>query len=59
MDKIEKFIKGAYGELKLVKWPSRQEIIRLTSYVIGASVLVGVLVAAVDFLLKGVLEMII
>lgn len=45
------FFQGAYYEFKLVSWPTKQQTIRLTAYVIGASLLVGFLVSLIDYLL--------
>ncbi len=45
-----KFIKGAYDEFQLIQWPSKDETIHLTAYVIGASFSVGLLVLGFDFL---------
>lgn len=44
-----KFIRESYSEFKRVQWPTKRETITLTAYVIGGSLLVGVLVTAMDF----------
>ncbi len=49
MTKIANFLKESYAELKKVRWPTRGEAIRLTGYVIGVSLVVGVYVAALDY----------
>jgi preprotein translocase SecE subunit len=43
------YLKDTIAELKLVRWPTQQETVRLTAIVIGISVLVGVYVGALDF----------
>ena len=37
-------------ELKKVVWPTKQQVIKLTLIVIGASVLTGVLIGTLDYL---------
>lgn len=49
------FFKESYYEIKRVQWPSKRETIRLTVYVIGASLGVGLFVSGFDFLFKEVL----
>lgn len=49
------FFKEVREELQKVVWPSREEVIRLTGVVILVSLLVGVFLGGVDFILtKGV-----
>lgn len=59
MQKLTDTIKGAYGELQKVEWPSTKDTIRLTLYVIGASLGVGILVLLSDQLFKGMLSLLI
>lgn len=54
-----KFIKEAYEELKLVKWPTRNEALRLTGIVIGLSIFVSLFVASADFVYTRLLELVI
>ncbi len=42
------FLKEAYAELKRVRWPTRQETVRLTTIVIVASVAIGAYVGVLD-----------
>lgn len=53
MDKVKNFIIQSYNELKKVQWPTKEEAIRLTVYVIGVSLGVGLFVAIADYLFKG------
>jgi len=50
--KVINFVKDSYAELKLIKWPNRQETIRLTAYVIGVSLVVGLFVTGFDYIFK-------
>jgi preprotein translocase subunit SecE len=53
------FGKEAVDEIKKVTWPTRDEIIRLTITVIAISVIVGVFLGGIDFLLTKLFEIII
>ena len=46
------FVKDVYLEFKRVRWPTKQETIRLTAYVIGVSLVVGLLVSGMDVVFK-------
>lgn len=46
------FVKDVYFEFKRVRWPTKQETIRLTAYVIGVSLVVGLLVSGMDVVFK-------
>lgn len=52
------FIKETRDELRQVKWPTKDEVIRLTSIVIIVSVLVGLYVGGLDFLFTKTMEII-
>jgi preprotein translocase subunit SecE len=50
--KLFSFIQEAISELKTVQWPSKEETIKLTSYVILVSLVVGLLITGIDYLLN-------
>lgn len=50
MQQILAFLRSVKVELDLVKWPGRQETLRLTSIVIFASALVAVYIGGLDAL---------
>jgi preprotein translocase SecE subunit len=50
------FLKEAYAELKKVRFPTREEAIRLTAFVIGVSLAVGLFVSGFDYLFTEALE---
>jgi len=56
---VIKFIKESYEELKLVKWPTRNEALKLTGVVIGLSIFVSLFVASADFVYTRLLELVI
>lgn len=53
------FLKETYDELKLVKWPTRNEVVRLTAVVIFISVAVGLYIGGVDYILAKAIELIV
>jgi len=59
VNKVNKFLKESFEELKKIQFPSKKETIRLTSYVIGVSAVSGLLVTLFDYLFKELLTFII
>jgi preprotein translocase SecE subunit len=53
--KVIDYIKSSYEEAKRVSWPNREETKRLTVYVIGVSVAVGLFVTLFDYVFKELL----
>lgn len=53
------FFEETRAELKKVTWPKRQEVIRLTTVVIGVSVIVGLYIGGLDFVFTKLLQFII
>lgn len=45
------FLKQTYDELQKVKWPTRNEITRLTLVVIFISFAIGLYIGGIDFVL--------
>ncbi len=45
------FVQQTYDELKRVVWPTREQLFRLTFVVIAISVVVGVYIGGIDFVL--------
>ena len=54
--KIQKFLAEVRSELNKVKWPSQQEIIKLTAVVLGVSIVIGTYIGGIDLLLTKVIE---
>ena len=59
ISKIRGSLNGSYEELRKVEWPSRKDTMRLTAYVIGVSLLVGLFVAGIDYFFKEALTYIV
>jgi len=53
------FIKEVKDELKKVVWPTKNEVIRLTSIVILVSVMVGLFLGLMDYIFTNLLGIII
>ena len=55
MNAVLTYVQEAKNEFKNVTWPTRKEAGRLTLYVVGGSLLVGLFVGGVDILLTRLL----
>lgn len=53
-----KFLKEVRTELKKVKWPSRQEVVKLTGIVVGVSLAVGLFLASLDLIFTKLMALI-
>jgi preprotein translocase subunit SecE len=51
MNKIIRFFKESFGELKKVTWPSREEVTSSTKVVLVSTVLIAVALGLVDYLI--------
>lgn len=51
------FLRETRDELKKVVWPTRQEVIKLTTVVILISLLVGLFLGGIDFFLTKLLNL--
>lgn len=58
MNKISSYVRESVEELKKVHWPSKNETIRLTAYVIGVSLGVGLFVTLFDYIFQQVLTLV-
>jgi preprotein translocase subunit SecE len=57
--KAIRYLSEVRAELKLVVWPKREEVIKLTLIVLIISAGVGVYVGGLDFIFTKVLELVI
>lgn len=55
-NKARAFFIEAYSEFKKVTWPTKDQTIRLTAYVLGVSLGVALFVWGVDLILKEILS---
>lgn len=53
------FLKETQDELKKVVWPTREEVIRLTTVVILVSLIVGVFLGGLDFVFTKIMEVVV
>lgn len=56
ISKITTFVKEVRVEMKKVNWPTRQETLRYTLIVIGASAAVAIFLGGLDFLFPWILN---
>jgi preprotein translocase subunit SecE len=52
------FLREVQDELKKVVWPTRKEVIRLTFTVIAVSIIVGLFLGGVDFVLTKLIQVV-
>lgn len=52
------FFKDFIAESKRVVWPNKQELTRLTLNVLGFSIIVGIIIYIMDFMVNGGIQMI-
>lgn len=50
------FFNGLLVELRAIEWPSRSRTVQLTSVVIVASIVFGLLIGGLDYILTIILE---
>ena len=50
------FFKDFIAEIKRVVWPNRQELTKLTLNVLGLSIIVAIIIYAMDFVIGGGVE---
>lgn len=53
------FVKESIAEFNKVSWPNKNQTIRLTAYVIGVSLVVGIFISSLDFLFGELLKIVI
>jgi len=51
MNKIIRFFKESFGELKKVTWPSREEVASSTKVVLVSTILIAIALGLVDYLI--------
>lgn len=47
-ERVSKYFRGVWSELKKVHWPDRSQLIAYTSVVIGAVILVAIMIWIMD-----------
>ncbi len=59
VNKVSKFIKESFEELRKVQFPNKKEALRLTGYVIGISLISGAMITLFDYIFKEILRLVI
>ena len=49
------FLRGVRDELKKVTWPTREELIKATRMIVLLSILLGITIGIMDFVLQAIL----
>ena len=50
------FVRDTYAELKKVVWPTRQQTVNLSTVVVITSIVVGVLLGAIDWIFTQLMQ---
>jgi len=58
MNKIMRFFKESFGELKKVTWPSREEVTSSTKVVLVSTILIAIALGLVHYLIFRVIDLI-
>ena len=59
MKRVRKFLKEVQGELLKVRWPTREETVKMTLIVVGTSIVIGVFLGILDFICAKILGVLI
>lgn len=59
LEKVAKFLNEVRAELLKVRWPTREETVKMTLIVIGLSAGVGIFIGILDFVFTKLLGIII
>jgi len=55
MQKVLTYLKEVREELKIVTWPTRNEVVKMSAIVVVASVVVGIYVGGLDYVFTALL----
>lgn len=55
----KKFLKEVRAELLKVSWPTKKEVLRLTTIVVGISLFVGLYIGLLDFVFTKLIQLIV
>lgn len=58
VQKTKSFFEDVIKEAKMVQWPEKSQAIRLTIYVVGVSLVVGLIVSGFDYGFKELVKFI-
>jgi len=56
LSSFKNYLVESRAELKRVSWPNRDELIRLTTIVIGVSIFIGGFITLLDFMFSSILN---
>jgi preprotein translocase subunit SecE len=55
MDRTRQFLVGVREEMKKVTWPTRDELTKATRMIVVLSIVLGILIGLMDFVLQAIL----
>ena len=55
VDRTRQFLVGVREELKKVTWPTREELVKATRMIVILSIVLGITIGIMDFLLQAIL----
>lgn len=53
------FLQESRQELKKVKWPTKEEVVRMTTIVIIVSIFVGFFISSLDYLFTKIMQIVV
>lgn len=59
MEKITQFLREAYGEMKKVSWPTREQTIQYTVLVVSISIFVAIFLGVLDYMFGSIIKSVI
>ncbi len=59
INKLKNFVGESKVEFRHINWPTRQEAVRLTGFVIGLSFVLAVFLGAADYIFASLLKLIV
>ena len=55
VDRTRRFLVGVRDEMKKVTWPTRDELVKATRMIVILSILLGITIGLMDFVLQAIL----
>ncbi|NLW24039.1 MAG: preprotein translocase subunit SecE [Clostridia bacterium] len=59
LEKVRRYLRSAWNELKKVHWPNKSELVTYTSVVLVAVVIVSAMIFIVDSILSTIMELLV
>ncbi len=56
---VKKWVNGLKAEFKKIIWPTRQDVVKQTTAVVAVSVVLGFIIAVLDFLIQNGIDILV